>query len=334
MIDELTAFVANRWVVWFPAELTPRLIPIVLVSGPAWRRRAVVFFATSRSRRPRVVVKVSRDRDGQDALTREYENLLALDALVTAGSVRTWPRALDLRRWPHAVAVATEVVPGRRPVVPHLAGPRRRLAIAATERFYRRVFASSQELETMTDPSSSQPARCGDMIERFATSLHPDADLRVALTSFQRAIGRADISVRPCWQHGDVTVGNVLYDRGLVRLVDWEHASPASPAWRDLAYAPAALALLAHRQMGGDVRGAATQVLRAGAWTETVLKRELVRRWHYDLPVGWAVTLTVLETALQRGRVRSRVLPWVMLASLLLGNAGSPRFARWLAPRW
>jgi aminoglycoside phosphotransferase (APT) family kinase protein len=156
------------------------------------------------------------------------------------------------------------------------------------------------------------------------------------LSTFRSAVDTSGITWSRCWQHSDLAVGNVLFHRGELRLLDWEHASADSQPWFDLAQSPGATARLAKRQMGADSsREAAMRALGRSGWAGDVLRTEIERVWDNRMPLGWAVALTSMATAIRQAQdARMGAEDWTELTAALLADDELRTELSWMVPVW
>jgi hypothetical protein len=338
-VSEIVRYATERWPEWFGRDAGRGIEPVALAGGPAHRRRVIVFLISKGESRPAAALKIAFTPQEEEFLQAEFRALSDVWPDVPSGMRDTVPQALGLDRVDGLLILATEVLEGRRLLVPHVTGRASIYARRLVRRFLSGAFSWSNELarvspQTMQDQADETDLQ--EMIEAFLT-VHPvDERAQRDFRAFGRALGRERIRWTTSWQHRDVAVGNVLAHRGGLRFLDWEHASGRSEPWFDIAYAPGALALLAHRQSGfPSVRDAGLSVLGADAWAGRILRGEMERAWRHPLPLAWAVALAIMSTAVRRQRHgRGGWSNWGELAVCLVADRDFRRTAAWLAPHW
>lgn len=333
MIPTLVARASEAWPRWFNGESAPHLVATVVGGGPAHGRRALVFLFPRRASRPRVVLKVASSAFEARCLRSEFEALTRLWTVVPTDLQRSIPEPLGKWTEGSASVIAMRALPGKRLLVPDLTAPRTLWGARLLRRFLGRAFSWTVGLARYTaEPAPSDEGLLAEIVDRFAHAYPGRAE---RLASFRRAVGATSIRWSPCWQHRDITVGNVLDDRGNLRLVDWEHASGRSEPWFDLAYAPGAIALLACSQGSASVVDAARHVLGSDHWVGATLREEMSGAWRQPVPLHIAVALTAMSTALRRqAEGRLGWVDWAELAVALVGQDDLRRRLDWLAPAW
>jgi hypothetical protein len=297
----------------------------------------MVFVFARGETRPSVVMKVAFTREEAAFLTEEFHALSGVRRATSGRIMETIPEPLALEASGQGVILALRVLDGRRPLVPDLT----RRGSPAARRLMRGFLASSFGWSRDLAAASGQPRRVEEgeleeLVEGFLNVYRVTGQPGSLLRSFGRSVGRARISWTPCWQHRDISVGNVLFHRGNIRLIDWEHAAGACEPWFDTAYTPGASVLLARRQAGSaSVREAALISLNDRHWFGRLLAQEMKKTWQYPLPLPWAVTLTAMSTALRRER-NGRVgwTDWADFALCLLADKEFREAASWLAVDW
>lgn len=336
-MTEMVRYAAERWPVWFGRDVGKGIEPVVLAGGPAHRRRAIVFLLPAGESRPAAAMKIAFTPQEEVFLEAEFRALSEVRPALPPGMRDTVPEALGLDRVDGLLMLSTQVLEGRRLLVPHLTGRTSVVAARLIRRFLARSFSWSNELALATGRAAqADETDLQEVVERFL-ALHPvDDSQRRDVRAFGRALGREQTRWTPSWQHRDIAVGNVLSHRRALRFLDWEHASAQSEPWFDIAYAPGALALLAQRQNAfPSVRDAGLSVLGTDAWTGRVLRQEMKRAWRHPLPLSWAVALVVMSTAVRRrSHGRSGWASWGELALCLVADREFRRSASWLAPEW
>ena len=335
-MSEMTRHAAERWPAWFGRDAERGLQPIALAGGPAHQRRAIVFLLESGERRPAAALKIAFTPQEEEYLEAEFRALSDVWPSLPPGMRATVPRALGLDRVDGRLVLATEVLEGRRLLVPYVTGRGSIRSKRLVTAFFAGAFSWSNELAGATPAGEADESDLLEMVEGFLALYSIDGGASRELRAFSRALGRERIRWTRSWQHRDVAVGNVVTHRGSLRFLDWEHASSSSEPWFDVAYAPGALAFLGHRQSAfPSVREAAVSVLGMDAWAGGILRREMEQAWRHPLPLAWAVALVVMSTAVRRRRRgRGGWTSWGELALCLMADRDFRRAAAWLAPQW
>ncbi|HWB89789.1 MAG TPA: hypothetical protein VG872_11370 [Acidimicrobiia bacterium] len=335
MLDYLVERAASRWSQWFPGENSGHPTPLLLAGGPAHGDRvSVLLFGSGRS--PRAIMKIGFNPREAKFLEAEYGAMDGLRPQLPAALRTAMPRALDLISLPSVTAMAAEVLPGKRLVIPPLTGSVSRTAVRVMDSVFRRSFRFCRQLAEATvadEKSDSSPLvgiveRFGD---RFASS---NAGLADAIEHFRGLLSDAEMAWSPAWQHQDVAVGNLLEDGGRLLFLDWEHAAPGCVPWFDVAYTPVATAHLALRvDHLPSIRDAAFGVLGSGTPIGMTLRGRMEEIWDYPLPISWAVTLAGMEGALRRlDDERVQEPEYAELVELLLTDAARSEELAWLDP--
>lgn len=337
MIDALVGYASRMWPEWFPGRGAPPLEPVILSGGPAHRSRLLLFLIPWRGARPEVVLKVAFTPEEAAYLSNEFRALSGVGEAVPSALKETFPKALGLLPSNGMLAIALRALEGRTLLVPDVTRPGSTVGRRLMRSFFRRSFDWSASLARATaEPSPSAEEDLAGVAERFVEAFSLSDRAAREGRAFARAVARAGLRWFPGWQHGDITVGNVLNRGGRLRFVDWEHGGPGSEPWFDIAYAPGAVTLLGRRQANLDsVRESALRVLAPGGWVGNILREEMDRAWHHPLPLGWAVTLTSMRAGLRRRRDgRLGWMDWVEFVSCLLADEEWRTDLAWLAPEW
>ena len=339
-MTEILRYAVERWPDWFGSDVVRGIEPIALAGGPALQRRVIVFLLSPGERRPAVAIKIAFTPQEEAFLEAEFAALSDVRPGLPPGMRASVPEALSLDRVGGFLVQATQVLAGRRLLVPHLTRRASMVAPRLLRRFFARSFSWSHELARATgQPTHADGAdetELQEVVEAFLAVYPVDDGAQSEFRAFAKAIGRERIRWTPSWQHRDVAVGNVLTHRGALRFLDWEHASARSEPWFDIAYAPGALTLLAQRQDDSpSVRDAGLSVLCMDTWPGRILHQEMERAWRHPLPLAWAVALVVMSTALRR-RIHGRRgwTNWAELALCLVADREFRRSADWIAPKW
>jgi aminoglycoside phosphotransferase (APT) family kinase protein len=175
-----------------------------------------------------------------------------------------------------------------------------------------------------------------EVVDRFSGLASQPAPVSDRLASFRAAMDGSGVKWSTSWQHADLAVGNVLLHRGELRLLDWEHASGESQPWFDLAQAPGATARLAKRQSGAESsREAAMTTLGGSKWAGEVLRTEMERVWDNRMPLGWAVALASMATAIRQVEdARMGAEDWTEFSVALISDDELRRELPWMVPDW
>jgi phosphotransferase family enzyme len=334
VVRELRNHADERWSEWFPGRSRPRFRAVVMAAGPAHRGRAFVFLVQWDGT-PELVFKVAFTDREVGFITQEYTTLSCLYPLLPISMRDQIPTPLEILQNRSSVALAVKALAGRRPLIPNLAGKSSLGGRLLTRRFFRASFNLSRRLGSVGGNGSPLgSAALADTVDRFLAAFSLERDQRLAFEDFRAAVAATHIQWRPGWQHGDLTVGNVLFHRGTIRALDWEHSSSDMEPWFDIAYTPITTAGLAQRQGGlPSFVSAAHRVLRPGAWVSEVLRPELARVWNYPLPVSWGIALTTMKACVRRLERGGRP-SLTDLAVALIADPDVRGSLGWIAPRW
>lgn len=303
MIDQVLEFVSDQWGVWFDEPRTPVLIPLVLTNASKINRRVAVFVFESGESEPRVMVKVSLTEKDAATSRAEYRALVSLHGLVPEDVTRTMPRPLGFAPVDPEVSLFAETaISGSLPLLPRMTRGTSILGAALIRRHTHMVLNWSRRLaeSTTRDDMVVRTRDLIDVVDRFSEAFPTTQATRHALDVFRDRISTADLQEKTCWQHGDVSPGNVLIHKGQARLTDWEHANGRSEPWRDAAQIPSTLYL---RASAGDPEANATEVaarsLGSSSRSGRALKSSLEAHWDYSTPLSWAVLISTMRQALQ-----------------------------------
>jgi hypothetical protein len=305
--------------------------------GPAHRTRAAVFVFDDHRRSPSVVMKIAFTELEAGFLRHEHAALAELRPQLPAPMRRSMPRALGIAVIDGNTVLSMEALPGKRLLVPNLGGTGGPLPRKLLGDFYRKSFEWSRALAAATSSDKKlDGSALADLVDRYVALgplAGPAAD-RAA--SFRRSVDASGIEWSHSWQHADLAVGNVLIHRGELRLLDREHASAESQPWFDLAQSPGATARLAKRQTGaGSSRDAAMRALGRSGWAGGLLRMEMERVWDDRMPLGWAVALASMATAIrQADDARMGAEDWSELTAALLADDELRAEVPWMVPDW
>jgi hypothetical protein len=336
VITELTEYAREHWAGWFGSS--PEEISIALGSGgPAHRTRAAVFLFEGRRRRPSVVMKIAFTELESSFLRHEHDALTRVRPLLPGAMPSSVPPALGLAVIEGNTVLSMGAVAGRRLLVPNLGGSGGRLARSLLSDFFRKSFDWSKKLAQATrSPILLDGSHLAEIVDRFASLPLDSPGLDERLPGFRRAVEESGIQWSTSWQHADLAVGNVLIHRGELRLLDWEHADQQSQPWFDIAQSPGATARLAKRQSGlGSSRAAALAALGGSGWAGEVLRAEMEGTWDHPLPMGWAIALSSMATAIrQRDDARMGAEDWMELSAALIADDELRAALPWMVPDW
>lgn len=333
-ISYIRSWLQARYPVWQGGEELGRVRLSVLMGRHPGRSTIIVF--RGRERWPRIVVKLATDEEGATRLTREAGVLDHINRELQEFLDHPLPRHLGLLNESHLAALATTALRGRRATLPDLTvsepkrNDRRRLQyhIDAVREWSRSL---SQARTSVQQPRHTGYA--AHRIQRFIDLSNPAKKTRGRLERLSAAMEASDARWLPCWQHGDVASGNVLWHRGRMRLVDWEAASPTHDPWRDDAYLILSLARAAQRTMGSSsVSPAFLGPLGSGSWPGRILESNYREFWPHPIPVGWAVVATTIENALKREKYGTTNAVWRNLAIDLVSDDRLRTKCNWLVP--
>jgi hypothetical protein len=219
--------VLDRWGEWSVEPAPAGLSWLLLAPGRRSVNKVVGFIFAAGRGQPVAVAKIARAPEGDEALTKEAENLRAFDS----GAVpRGVPRLLLLDRVDGRVALAETALAGRQCSTMLVAGAHRQLAHRVTEwlvglaRFRGSAVAGSAH-DRLIEPALV------DFESSFGAVVDP-AELRSA-----RALLSSLPSLPPTYEHRDCSPWNALVaDDGSISLADWESAEPHGLPVLDLAY--------------------------------------------------------------------------------------------------
>jgi hypothetical protein len=336
VIGPLTEYAEAQWQTWF--ERSHDQIGIAIGSGgPAHRTRAAVFAFEGHRRRPSVVMKIAFTELEASFLRHEHDALAAIRPRLAAPMRRSMPRALGIAEIEGNTVLSMEALRGKRLLVPNLGGTGGPLPRKLLGDFYRRAFDWSNELATTTSSDRQlDGSALAEMVDRYIGLGPQTATVASRLGSFRSAVAASGIGWSHSWQHADLAVGNVLFDHGEIRLLDWEHASEHSQPWFDLAQAPGATARLAKRQTGAaSSREAAMRALGRSGWAGEVLRSEMERVWDDRMPLGWAVALASMATAIRQAEdSRMGADDWTEFTAALLSDDELRSELPWVIPDW
>jgi hypothetical protein len=336
VIGALTEYAMGEWRSWF--ERGHEELGIAIGSGgPAHRTRAAVFVFDGHRRRPSVVMKIAFTELEAGFLRHEHDALTELRPRLPVEMRRSMPRALGLAQVDGNTVLSMEALLGKRLLVPNLGGAGGSLPKKLLGDFYRKSFEWSRDLAAATSGEMKLGGSAlAEVVDRYA-SLVPHRGVALdRLSSFRSALDTSGIEWAHAWQHADLAVGNVLFHRGELRLLDWEHASAESQPWFDLAQSPGATARLAKRQTGAaSSREAAMRALGRSGWAGQVLRAELDRIWDNRMPLGWAVALASMATAIrQADDARMGAEDWTELTAALFTDDELRAELPWMVPVW
>lgn len=331
VVEDLLAIATTRWEEWFGTP-TDKLLPAVFAGGPAHRDRAVLALLHPGEGAPTVVVKIGIGASEIRFVEKEYGALTRVSKAVAPAFSMTFPRPLLLHRSVDLAASFTTAVAGRRLATPALSGPSAVVTPAVLRLFTRRATTWSNELAAQTAEASRDSTDIATLVDSFATRFEPHTAHRQELDAFAGRISRERIAWTSSWQHGDLTMPNVLVDGGRLRVLDWEHAGPDRQPWLDAGTLPGMLAYLAKRQgAGATLVEAARTVLSTRGRIGAVMASELKRAWHHPIPLGWGVTLAAMHKALLQAR-NIEWPGWADLAVALLQDRSLRSELSWMAP--
>jgi hypothetical protein len=336
VIGSLTEYAEDRWPAWFGR--TPEEIGLAIGSGgPAHRTRAAVFVFDGHRRRPSVVMKIAFTDLEAGFLRHEHDALDQLRPTLSEPMRISIPRALGLAEIEGNTVLSMEALAGKRLLVPNLSGAGGPVPRQLMGGFFRKAFEWSQDLASATTSDEVLGGKdLAEVVDRFSGLASQPAPVSDRLASFRAAMDGSGVKWSTSWQHADLAVGNVLLHRGELRLLDWEHASGESQPWFDLAQAPGATARLAKRQSGAESsREAAMTTLGGSKWAGEVLRTEMERVWDNRMPLGWAVALASMATAIRQVEdARMGAEDWTEFSVALISDDELRRELPWMVPDW
>jgi hypothetical protein len=319
----------------FPNVDARRLRFAFVASNAATRQdRGLVVVFTGSSEQPVAFAKVALAVAGQEAIRNEFRSLL-----------QVWPRRAALAfRLPKPIGLHLDdeggfalfsAVAGRtltsRTLTPRRRGFSDRRAATLFSRFAAKAVDVSGSLARLRAPNEGgAPIIWSDVVEEFSDQLIAGTDLKHTLQDFANRLAADDARALPCWQHGDLAMGNLLFSPTDVGVVDWEKASEAYPAWFDQTYALASLAFFGpdRHHPGANL----ARVFDDRGVVGSSLREMTEAHWKHDIPLGQALALTAIESALASNRLgRGGTERWIDLTAALLGPAPSPG-TRWISP--
>jgi len=333
MIRDVIALAKEHWPVWFLGELPEELAGSILGGGSSHTDRFIVFVHRGRAE-PQVAMKVASTALDADRLRNEYTALSRVRPLLDAELQKTIPEPLGVYDSGDFTVLATGVLRGKGVLVPALAGSGSVPARLVMRQLFRQTFEWSRNLAHATRRvTPSGPSELAQLVEGFIATLPHEPSLR-NVRAFQKAVSESRMTWFAAWQHRDLAVGNVLRYRGNLRVVDWEHASPESEPWYDIASAPGRMCHLALTQLGlSSMKDAALRVLPTDTWHGRILSNEMDSVWAYDVPLGWAVALSAMSVAKRHhDEGRQEPSPWGEFAIALLDDDELRSRASWLVP--
>lgn len=331
-MDEFVSLATRHWTEWFESSPCRPLVRVVLAGGPAHRDRALLALFGAGDARPSVVVKVGLSAAEASFVEREFDALTKANEAVAPAFSTTFPRPLMLHRSGGYTASFTTAIAGRRLVTPAFRGPSAMATPAVVRAFVRRATAWSDELAAQTVTTSRDAADIAALVDTFRARFGPQLSHERELDAFGRRVSIERIVWNDGWQHGDLTMPNVLVAHGRLRVLDWEHAGPDRQPWLDAGTLPGMLAFLAKRQgVGSTLVETAKVVLSTKGRIGAVIESELRRAWHHPIPIGWAVTLAAMHKALLAARNIERPA-WADLAIALVQDRSLRSQLGWMAP--
>lgn len=334
MIEALTTYIRENWSEWH--QSAPGEIAIALGSGgPAHRTRAACFVFEGNGRRPSLVMKIAFAEQEAEFLGHEHHALATVRPRLDEEMREAIPEVLDLAEIEGNTVMTMRAVLGKRLLVPDLTGAGGRMAGTLMRRFYRDSFKWGRLVGRATAEGDTQTATAlAEIVDRFLAVATPAPEAEGQIAAFREAVSSSQVSWKPCWQHCDLAVGNVLVDRRRMRFLDWEHASDRSQPWFDMTQSVGASARLAKRQSGASTsREAAILALGKGRWAGDILRSELAAAWDFDLPLGWGVALTTMATSVrQHDDDRMGAEDWIDFAIALFNDSELRSHLPWAVP--
>lgn len=335
MIAQVLEFVSAQWGVWFDEPQTPRLTPLVITHASKINRRVAVFVFESGQPNPRVMVKVSFTDNDSASSEAEYQALASLHELVPEDMSTTMPRPLGFERVDPRVSLFAETaISGSLPILPTITGGTSLLGAALIRRHTHLILNWSRKLadSTTRDDMVVRTHDLIDVVDRFSEAFPVTQATRHALDVFRDQISNAELQEKACWQHGDISPGNVLIHKGQARLTDWEHANGRSEPWRDAAQIPSTLYVRSFaEEPGADATRLAVRSLGSSSRAGRAVKSSLEAHWDYSVPLSWAVLISTMRQALQTRWLSSASgNPEATLAHILLVPDAAGTALDWL----
>jgi hypothetical protein len=219
---------ARFGVSFLPDDAVPADHVALLVHGG---ERTILFSFGEGAARPSCVVKVANRGDGAGSLVAEHGNTHAVRGHVGRVLAPTIPRSLGIVREP-GLALAQEAVGGRS-FARATALPTRRFDAKADDlravvRWIGDLHRHPVESDAIWDHHST--LWVASQLDAFARCFEPS---RRESELFEWTCEQARLlegsTVPRVWEHGDLTLWNVLIDTHGVRVVDWELARVGLP---------------------------------------------------------------------------------------------------------
>jgi hypothetical protein len=288
-------------------------------------------------RRACLVLKVAFVDDGTAFLRDEYDALRGVRAVASPRALEATPVPLGLEEVDGLLIQVVRAFDGSEPLIPDLRGRGSRGCRRLVRTFLSPTLAWADELAASTlGEGDADEGPLGERVRRFATLVSASHEPGRRLAAFARAVETHRIRWRPCWQHGDLTVGNVWFRRGAPRVLDWELAGPTYEPWFDAAYAWLALVLLEqHRRPTSSVAEAARWLWSREAWTSRLGEELLHQRWRHPILVSWALAPATMHSALRAAeRGDTGRGHWAELGLAMVADDSMRKHAATWVPDW
>jgi len=216
-----------------------------------WRGRAVWAVFRPGDRAPAVVVKIDVDPGSQVRLRNEHAALTALQH--HAGVQHSVPRPVALQTRGASVVLVQTGVAGTS--LAHLGRRRLRPSLRHAAREHAAVLDWIGRLQS-TDGAEHRRLDADSILCRIDALGAKAQRLADRLRASRTAWDGLPVPVVP--GHGDLAPGNVLWDRGAVKVVDWEGGVARRSALSDVVY------FLQHHARRREAAGRQRRTARAG----------------------------------------------------------------------
>lgn len=302
MLEIVLAFAYARWEVWFGRPPATRLIPVILTERGKLARRAAVVIFEGDVPHPSALMKLALTQLDAEALSREQDALTQLRNALPFEWAKFLPRPLGFSLIDSECAISVQAtIRGKRLITPPLlrrSSPVRRHLLRQYITAIRNwSFALSKQ---QTDGSPRDLNGLASIIEEFDSTFDCSESARSRLDRFRERLLSSKYKYYPCWQHGDVSPGNLLTYRHTKLLVDWERARGSYEPSADLCQIPSILLLSAHSELpGASMDTLAHRILSKSSWVGSLVGVELQSGWHHDFPPTWGVLLSTMRQALE-----------------------------------
>lgn len=303
-------YAMDKWLTWFGRR--PKRIGMAIISARRHQNRKATLMLSDESRAPQVVVKLGWDAVSCEGIAQEYRILQAAHSQIPAQFSAKIPIPLDCVDLAGDTAMFTTAVGGRLSFLPEILGPRSRSSSTLVRRYIDRVTQWSAGLSESTRKPTSKSRNLIDEYKRRFPG-HGSIALRLPKWPDECA-----------WQHGDPAIGNVLFTRSGLKVIDWEFASPNKLPWHDAAYLLLFMATVAARQERIGPIHAFEALYQEPSWCGDLVLGSINDSWPHSIEIGPALAVTALELALE---LHDPYSIWSQFVPYLLSNR-SPKWLR------